>query len=74
MDNLKITIIDGRDRHLAKGSTTPDVILDIVLGELNFGDAHCLDPDALEGLCDALLTLYPNDPVELKLSYSVSNH
>lgn len=69
MDNLRITITDGRDKYLAKRSTTPDV-----LGELNFGNAHCLDPDALEGLCDALLALYPNDPVELKLSYSVSNH
>ena len=69
MDNLKITIIDDTNKYNADNETEADV-----LGELNFSDAHCLDVAALENLCESLFALFPNDPVKLDISYSVSNH
>jgi hypothetical protein len=71
MDNLKITIIDDTDKYHPKKDTTP-----AVLGELNLGDDLMPTPenDALENLCEAILAMFPADPVKLDISYSISNH
>ena len=63
MDNLKIKITDDMEKSDAR-----------VLGELNLGDSHCFDDSALNKLCEALLELYPHDPVKLEISYSVANN
>mgnify|MGYP003645407298 CR=1 FL=1 len=63
MDNLKIKITDNMEKSDAR-----------VLGELNLGDSHCFDDSALNKLCEALLELYPHDPVKLEISYSVANN
>ena len=78
MDNLKITIIDDTNKYMdkilksaerAENKTEADV-----LGELNFGDAYCLNSDALENLCGSILALFPHDLVKLEITYSVGNH
>ena len=63
MDNLKIKITDDMEKSDAR-----------VLGELNLGDSHCFDDSALNKLGEALLELYPHDPVKLEISYSVANN
>jgi hypothetical protein len=71
MQSLKITITDSwhdDSNYHAKNKTTPDVI-----GELNF-DATCyLDGSATVNLCDAILLLFPHNPVKLDISYSIDN-
>ena len=69
MDNLKIKITDDMEKY--NSSKKADAR---VLGELNLGDSHCLDDSALNKLCEALLELYPQDPIKLDISYSVGNH
>ena len=75
MDNLKITIIDDTDKYHPKKDTTP-----AVLGEwnmsLDFDNDLVPTPEngALENLCEAILAMFPTDPVKLDISYSVSNH
>ena len=69
MDNLKITITDDTGKYNAENKTEADV-----LGELNFGNAHCLNSDALENLCGSILALFPHDLVKLEITYSVGNH
>jgi|TARA_R100001086_G_scaffold151631_3_gene80640 hypothetical protein len=71
MDNLKIKITDDAERYHTKKDTTP-----AVLGELNFGNdlVPMAENDTLENLCEAILALFPSDPVKLEISYSVSNH
>ena len=69
MDNLKMTITDDMDKYNAESERKP-----AVLGEVNFGNAYCLDVAALENLCKCLFALFPNDLVKLDISYSVGNH
>lgn len=69
MDNLKIKITDDMEKYTSSKKSNARV-----LGELNLGDSHCLDDSALNKLCEALLELYPHDPVKLEISYSVGNH
>jgi hypothetical protein len=68
MENLKITITDDTDKYHKKIDAAPDVI-----GELNFSYAYCLDTNALEGLCESILVLFPELPVKLDISYSIGN-
>ena len=69
MDNLKIKIMDDIEKYTSSKKSN-----ERVLGELNLGDSHCLEYSALNKLCEALLELYPHDPVKLDVSYSVGNH
>tara|TARA_R110000765_G_scaffold285669_1_gene382395 strand:+ start:80 stop:289 length:210 start_codon:yes stop_codon:yes gene_type:complete len=69
MDNLKIKITDDMEKYTSSKKSNARV-----LGELNLGDSHCLEDSALDKLCEALLGLYPHDPVKLDVSYSVGNH
>ena len=59
MDNLKIKITNDAAR---------------VLGEVSFGDSYCLDASALKNLCESLMALYPSDPVNLEIRFSLSNN
>ena len=67
--NLQITIVEDNDRH----STTKREH-HVELGKLSFAGAYGLEEDALEGVCSALLALFPNDPVLLRVRYDIENH
>jgi hypothetical protein len=72
--NLQITIVEDNDRHSTTKREHPERFQYVELGKLSFAGAYGLEEDALEGVCSALLALFPNDPVLLRVRYDIENH
>jgi hypothetical protein len=69
VQNLQITIIEDSDRYNPKKKERPDKI-----GTLKFTGAYALEEAALEEVCNALLALFPHDPIALLIRYEIENH
>ena len=69
MYDLKIIIVEDSDRYSTTKKGCP-----VKLGKLAFSGVYGLDEDALEGVCSAILALFPDDPVALRVSYDIGNH
>jgi len=68
MQNLKITIIEDNYKYNSAKKERPSKI-----GALKVTDAYRLEATALEGVCSAILALFPNDPIALHVSYDIDS-